>query len=233
MSFTLSIKAITTAAALAAAVVAGSISAPNVKPAPFATVVVKMASGIALEVGRDEITHALWMRCVGANACEHEPATKPPSGDYPVTDVNALDIAEFIAWLNKDTRGHWRLPTREESLEFTSLLPKDNSKKLFTDPRMAWAADYYSRKSYTRAVKPSGSFGTLSNGLRDIGGNVWEWTSTCVTKDTGGYMCPAYFVNGEHEAEIPTFLRDAISGGCASGVPPTNLGFRLVRNVES
>ena len=230
MPLSLGIKAITTAAAFSAAVVAGSISGLSGKPAPFETVVVTLPSGAKLEAGRDEITHELWMKCFAANACEHEPASTPPSGLYPVTDVNALDIAEFTKWLSDESHGEWRLPTREEAQSFSDLLPKDEKKKLFTDPRMAWAADYYSRKSYTRPVKVSGAFGTLSNGLRDVGGNVWEWTSTCVSKDTGGYMCPAYYVNGEHEAEIPTFLRDAISGGCAAGVPPTNLGFRLVRD---
>ncbi len=228
MPLSFGIKTIAMAAALSAAIAAGSMKA--VDTPPFETVVVTMKSGAVIEAGRDEVTHALWMQCVVAKACEHEPETTPPAGFYPVTDVNALDIAEFTKWLNKETYGKWRLPTREEFQEFAGLLPKDESKKLFTDPRMAWAADYYSRKSYTRPVRPSGSFGTLANGLRDIGGNVWEWTSTCVAKDIGGYMCPAYYVNGEHEAEIPTFLRDAISGGCASGVPPTNLGFRLVRD---
>jgi formylglycine-generating enzyme required for sulfatase activity len=230
MPLTLGIKAIATAAVLTVTVAAGSWTVLTRKPAPFETVKVTLKSGTVLEAGRDEITHALWMECVAAKACGHEPKTKPPSGFYPVTDVNALDIKEFINWLQDETHAAWRLPTREEALEFSNLLPKDETKRMFTDPRLSWADDYYSRKSHGRAVKPSGSFGDVPGGLRDIGGNVWEWTSTCVAKNIGKFMCPAYYVNGEHEAEIPTFLRDAISGGCASGTPPANLGFRLVRD---
>ena len=231
MPLAFGIKTLTAAAALAAVVAVGTFR--TVEQAPFATVTVQLKSGKSIEAGREEITHAFWMECVAAGACEHQPKSTPPAGSYPVTDVNALDIAEFITWLNEKSGTDWRLPTRGEAQEFSDLLPKDDSKKLFTDPRMDWATDYFTRKSYARAVKPSGSFGAVANGLKDIGGNVWEWTSTCVSGDTGGYMCPAYFVNGEHEAEIPTFLRDAASGGCAAGVPPANLGFRLVRNVSS
>jgi formylglycine-generating enzyme required for sulfatase activity len=232
MPLTIGIK-IVAAAAMSAAVLAGFWKSPEKPRAPFATVTVNMKSRGAIEVGQDEITHDLWMECVSVGACEHQPKTAPPAGSYPVTDVNALDIAQFIDWLNGKDGSDWRLPTRQEAQEFADLLPKDESKKLFTDPRMEWATDYYARKSYTRAVKPSGSFGRVSNGLHDIGGNVWEWTSTCVSPDTGGFMCPASYVNGEHEAEIPIFLRDAVSGGCAAGVPPTNLGFRLVRDIKT
>jgi formylglycine-generating enzyme required for sulfatase activity len=231
MPLTLGIKSGLAAAALAAVVAAGSFK--STEPAPFATVMLQLKSGKSIEAGSVEITHALWMKCVEGGACEHHPKNTPPAGSYPVTDVNALDIAEFITWLNEKSGADWRLPTREEAQEFSDLLPKDESKKLFNDPRLDWATDYFTRKSYTRAVKLSGSFGAVANGLKDIGGNVWEWTSTCVSGDTGGYMCPAYFVNGEHEAEIPTFLRDAASGGCAAGVPPTNLGFRLVRDIHA
>ncbi|TNC43206.1 formylglycine-generating enzyme family protein, partial [Rubellimicrobium rubrum] len=32
-----------------------------------------------------------------------------------------------------------------------------------------------------------------------------------------------------HRAAVIDFVRDASSGGCAAGVPPHHLGFRLVR----
>ena len=36
-------------------------------------------------------------------------------------------------------------------------------------------------------------------------------------------------VEGQHRAYVTDFIRDARAGGCAAGVPPSNLGFRLVR----
>jgi len=35
-------------------------------------------------------------------------------------------------------------------------------------------------------------------------------------------------VEGAHRAYMTDFIRDPRSGGCAAGVPPANLGFRLV-----
>ncbi len=198
-------------------------------PAAFDTVIVILDDGQKLEAGRDEVTIGLWAQCHAEGACGLEPKAAPAGADYPVTGVNAQDIAEFAEWINQ-AGGNWRLPTLEEQRQLVAGLPKEEAVKLFDDPRMAWAADYNTRKAYDRKVEPSGAFGVLPNGLRDIGGNVWEWTSTCVSADTGGFLCPAYFVGGEHEAEIPLFLRDAATGGCAAGVPPANLGFRLVRS---
>jgi hypothetical protein len=41
--------------------------------------------------------------------------------------------------------------------------------------------------------------------------------------------CGVRVVEGQHRAYVTDFIRDARAGGCAAGVPPDNLGFRLVR----
>jgi hypothetical protein len=40
--------------------------------------------------------------------------------------------------------------------------------------------------------------------------------------------CGVRVVEGQHRAYVTDFIRDAKAGGCAVGVPPDNLGFRLV-----
>jgi hypothetical protein len=40
--------------------------------------------------------------------------------------------------------------------------------------------------------------------------------------------CGVRIVEGQHRAYVTDFIRDARAGGCAVGVPPDNLGFRLV-----
>lgn len=219
------------AAAVGAAAAALSHNIQPALPPPFEMVSLVMSNGRQLDAGRDEITWALWKQCHDTGACENLPPAPPNDGrNYPATRINGQDVEQFLSWINAKTGDEWRLPTLTEWREMSQTLPKPESKKRFTDPRLSWAADYGTVKPQPRKLQPSGSFGALANGLRDVGGNVWEWTASCVNPDPGAYMCPAYFVGGEHEAEIPIFLRDPITGGCATGSPPANLGFRLVRD---
>jgi hypothetical protein len=52
-----------------------------------------------------------------------------------------------------------------------------------------------------------------------------------IRKDVGGVQCP-------HRRRltpryVADFIREARAGGCASGTPPINLGFRVVRASKS
>lgn len=176
-----------------------------------------------------EVTRREWRACAKAKACEdltgaiseHEP-------DKPMTGVNRFDADAFIAWRNSHGQRTYRLPTAEEWKAFAADLPQAPYAKLFDDPRLAWAADYGAMKKVSGVVRPSGFFGALPNGVSDLGGNVWEWTSTCTSADIDPARCPALLVEGAHETKLSVFVREPASGGCAAGVPPANVGFRLV-----
>lgn len=75
-----------------------------------------------------------------------------------------------------------------------------------------------------------------------MGGNVWEWTSTCYVRATiegDGRLCYATencgvrVAGGRHRASMSFFIRDGKSGGCAAGMPPANLELRLVRDMPT
>lgn len=193
-----------------------------------------VAEGRRLRVGEFEVTWQDWKRCYEAGGCSYLPRPARIDGGktFPVVGVNRLDVDEFIAWANKRGTRQYRLPTAEEWNAFAAALPKPKTEKLFTDPRLAWAADYLQMPALPARVQPSGDFGVLPNGLKDLGGNVWEWTATCAAGDAADDRCPAYVAQGLHEAAISVFIRDPATGGCAAGVPPPHVGFRLVSDIE-
>jgi len=46
-------------------------------------------------------------------------------------------------------------------------------------------------------------------------------------------MATGFVVEGQHRTYVTDFIRDARAGGCAAGIPPSNLGFRLVRESDA
>jgi formylglycine-generating enzyme required for sulfatase activity len=71
-------------------------------------------------------------------------------------------------------------------------------------------------------------------------GNVWEWTSACdsrvILNAAGGAVsqrdsCGVRILEGRHRMAMSAFVQDARGGACSMGLPPDNLGFRLVREV--
>lgn len=193
---------------------------------------VKMADGHILQVQPFEVTTDDWAHCVADKVCTYQPrATFAAGRPMPVTGINALDVQQFLAWANARGGGGLRLPTRDEWRWLNRTLEKPKQPPLFTDPRLAWAATYGQEESPGGPVRPSGSFTTTNDGIADLDGNVWEWTSTCAMPGFDGKEarnCPAFFAEGAHEAAIPIFLRNPAAGGCATGTPPTHLGLRLV-----
>ena len=191
------------------------------------------AGGKTLHVSPIEVTVADWQRCVHDNGCSHMSKLAGSETRKPITGVNWFDVNEYLHWANGRSGGGLRLPTREEWLWLNRSLVKPKPAPLFTDPRLAWAAEYGQEKAPGGPVRRSGSFTTTPDGISDLDGNVWEWTMTCASsgfavKDASD--CPAYVVEGEHEAVIPVFERNPAAGGCATGTPPTYLGLRLVSN---
>ena len=181
-------------------------------------------------ISRYEVTWREWKACYDGGGCSFlpQPGRKATDGDFPVTGVNHFDVDEYIGWINAKSGKTYRLPTADEWNIISGGLSHRKTKKLFDDPRLAWAADYGSMQQVSAKVQPSGSFGMGANGISDLGGNVWEWTSTCAAKGATETNCPAYIAEGLHEANVSVFIRDPASGGCAVGAPPANLGLRLV-----
>jgi formylglycine-generating enzyme required for sulfatase activity len=167
------------------------------------------------------------------------------AANRPAVQVSWHDA--FTGWLSRKTGERYRLPTDEEwAFAAGSKFRDDGLPVDANDPSKRWIARYErdSNREVTAdsAPQPFGSFGADENRLLDTSGNVWEWTSTCFVRtaldDKGAAVstnsnCGVRVVEGQHRAYVTDFIRDARAGGCAVGVPPDNLGFRLVREPDS
>jgi formylglycine-generating enzyme required for sulfatase activity len=175
----------------------------------------------------------------------------PQDPNHPVVGINIADAEAFCAWLTKTERDsgllpagwRYRLPTDEEWVFAAGEKARDEVLPLAdpVDPAQAWIARYEAEANRARPgaldPQPVGSFGRNENGLQDLGGNVWEWTNSCflrMTLEPAGTArvtntnCGVRVVQGAHRTYMTDFIRDPRTGGCAAGVPPANLGFRLV-----
>jgi formylglycine-generating enzyme required for sulfatase activity len=185
-----------------------------------------------VRMGRYEVTRQDWRTCRNDGGCSYAPANLDDARyfEYPMVGISYLDAQEYIGWINRVSGHQFRLPNVIEWNAAAKELQRASFKKLFDDPRLAWAADYGAMPKLSPALKKQGGFGTFSNGISDLGGNVWEWTQTCVVAGEAPADCPAFYAEGEHEAKISEFIREPTVGGCASGTPPAHIGLRLVRD---
>ena len=196
-----------------------------------------------LQIMKHQVTQAEYWKCVEDRRCPSLVLPDPASADQPIVGVSWRDAEAYAVWYSGKAGKHYRLPTDEEWAFAAGSHFRDEGWPDIadSDPARRWLARYESEfadEPTDKTPRTVGSFGTNENGLLDIAGNVWEWTDTCLARvgirDSGEQMvqttnCGVRVVEGRHRTYVTDFIRDARSGGCAVGKPPTNLGFRLVR----
>ena len=209
--------------------------------APVVTVAIKRT----LAVMRHQVTVAEYLRCVEAGACPLVDRDGVVPG-LPMVGVSWRDAHAYASWLSRETGEHFRLPTDEEWAYAAAGRLHDDAlpETLDVDDPGQRALAIYDRdanrqEGFDPTPRPIGSFGANENGLLDVAGNVWEWTDTCYVRNTFDARdqvvttianCGVRVVEGRHRTYMADFIRDARAGGCSIGTPPSNLGFRLVRD---
>jgi formylglycine-generating enzyme required for sulfatase activity len=194
-----------------------------------------------LAIMKHQVSSADYQGCFDDGACRALDRGVVVDTDRPAVQISWHDANDYAAWLSRKTGETWRLPTDEEWAFAAGSKFKDDGVGIDdNDPSKRWIARYEreaDRAPSDPGTRPFGVFGSNENGLQDVGGNVWEWTATCfvrhVLDDAGKVIsqspnCGVRVVEGQHRAYVTDFIRDAKAGGCAVGVPPDNLGFRLV-----
>lgn len=205
---------------------------------------IKLDSSLAIMTR--QVTAAEYARCVDDGGCPRIPQASTKD-NMPMVGVNWRDATAYAQWMTRITGKLHRLPTDEEWVFAAAEKASDDALPVTgtADPVRAWIARYEAETSRERPVllapQPVGAFGRNGRGLQDVAGNVWEWTDTCFVRhdvEPSGATrvtntnCGVRVVQGAHRAYMTDFIRDPRTGGCAAGVPPANLGFRLVIEQE-
>lgn len=198
-----------------------------------------------LEIMTYQVSAAEYSRCVTDGACAEAEPRRRSSGDVPATGVSYVDAAAYAAWLSAKTGATWRLPSVAEWVFAAGSKATDPALQVASssNPADRWLAAYQREAELedggNSAPGIRGAFGINELGVADMAGTVWEWTTTCNSRTTLGpagealhhvESCGVKVLEGRHRTLMSDFVRDAKSGGCSTGTPPDNLGFRLVRD---
>lgn len=204
-----------------------------------------------LHIMKRQVSQAEYAQCVEAGACKalDKAQRGNVSEDLPVVGVSWVDATRYASWYSQHTGRSYRLPTYAEwahaageGFKEDLLIDVEDS----NNPARRWLAEYAleaERKATADPQpKPFGTFGANAAGLQDLAGNVWEWTDTCHVRqylDAEGQPvlppnenCGVRVVAGSHYSLITDFIRDPKSGACSVGIPPSNLGIRLVLDAS-
>lgn len=208
---------------------------------------VHVAEPAPLEIMKYQVSAADYAQCVTDGACEKAEPRRRIEGNVPATGVSFNDATGYAAWLSKRTGTAWRLPTIEEWAFAAGTRAVDHALGIETDvadPAQRWLLNYQREAALSAeglaTPEPVGSFGVNEHGVADLAAAVWEWTATCASRTTldaaGNVLtrvesCGVRVLEGRHRTPLSAFIRDAVGGGCSVGVPPDNLGFRLVRDT--
>jgi formylglycine-generating enzyme required for sulfatase activity/serine/threonine protein kinase len=203
-------------------------------------------------IGATEVTNAEYaefVRAEGRKPPDGWSGAKPPPGQerWPVTNVSLDDAEAYAAWRSQRDKVKYRLPTEEE-WEYAAR----GGARAY---RFPWGNDWSDGRANLGTgagkdvdfPKPVGSYpsGASADGVQDMIGNVWEWTSSQASYYPGskldvpeGESAMVVIRGGSHQSlyskavetrggkEFPATFR----GWVDKSTKADTLGFRLARD---
>lgn len=147
----------------------------------------------ALAIGVTEVTFAQYDACVAAGGCSSRPQDKGwGRGTRPVINVSFADAQAYAAWVSQTTGFDYALPS-EAQWEYAAragandIYPGGSTQALCafangasSETPVAWSNGDCIDPGVGRTL-PAGSLSANGFGLRDMVGNVAEWTTDCNT----------------------------------------------------
>ncbi|MGD9816230.1 MAG: SUMF1/EgtB/PvdO family nonheme iron enzyme [Hyphomonadaceae bacterium] len=157
--------------------------------------------------------------------------------DHPVVCVSWDDAQAYVAWLNAQTRGGYRLLSEAEweyaaRAASTSVYPwgatasRDNANYGLD----ACCRGFASGRDRWVNTAPVGQFPANGFGLSDTSGNVQEWTGDC--REASGQMCTLRAIRGGGWGSTPQALRPADRSWNGPAIRGSDLGFRVARTLN-
>ena len=183
-------------------------------------------------LGVTEVTQKQWRTVMGNNPSHFVSC----GDDCPVERVNVSDVESFVAKLNAQSDGGFRLPTEAEweyACRAGGRAPFGSRKTLGgADANINGRYPYGAAStSESAGTQPAGRFPPNAWGLFDMHGNVWEWTEDAhcpypagaVTDPVGRCESPHRVIRGG------SWKFDANSARCGLRYThrPQDLGFSL------
>ncbi|MBO1017000.1 SUMF1/EgtB/PvdO family nonheme iron enzyme [Achromobacter sp. SD115] len=226
----------------------------NGYPATPAPRIARYPEGLAIMTR--QVSQAEYTACVRAGGCKAPDAAQRQAvaPDLPAVGISWTDASAYAAWLSARTGQRFRLPSYAEWIYAAGEAYREDALPALpdgADPAQRWLAEYeqQSRRGAQGddTVRTFGAFGSNRAGVMDMAGSVWDWTDDCHARHVLDALrddAPANGANGanvqesrncgirvaagRHIAYLPDFIRDPKGGACSVGVPPANLGLRLV-----
>ena len=219
----------------------------------------------AFALGRTEITfedYDRFTRASGRGALKDEGWGR---GRHPVINLSWDDANAYAQWLSEQTGKRYRLPSEAE-WEYAARAGTETARYWGNDADAAcqyanvknsadskvkrFVADHHNCTDGYAQTAPVGRFAANAFGLKDMLGNVWEWTADCwhgnysaAPQNTAAWQsgdCSRREELGTNEWRVlrggswrsgPPGLRSAVRLGDTTGHRASNLGFRLARDL--
>jgi formylglycine-generating enzyme required for sulfatase activity len=178
----------------------------------------------------DEVTTEQYARCVAAGGCSAAGtddfcnAGRAGREKNPINCVTFAQAAAYCTWLGR------RLPTEDE-WEYAA---GGKAKRLYAwgssppDGRICWGRP-------DAGTCDIGSFaaGATAEGLRDITGNVWEWTSSDYCPYDGSHCLHDQKVarGGGWFSKDPNVVRAQVRQGYTPDTMSANVGVRCAKSL--